>query len=211
MLLNDASDTFPEPLSKNEDGEIDIEEPEAPVFSEVNQVKAGRIFLTGFMGAGKTTIGKLLARQLKRRFYDTDQLIVKGFGNQSVSQIFERHGEPAFREAETQVLSELCKRTNFVASTGGGTLVRPDTMRTALDGGIVIYLYAPLEVLFERVLYSVKDRPVLSTKDTEKHFRERFMAREAFYEQAHLTVATHEDDRDEIVRQIMSQLATISV
>ncbi|MEB3287685.1 MAG: shikimate kinase [Vampirovibrionales bacterium] len=142
------------------------------------------------MGAGKTTIGKLLAKALKRRFYDTDHLVIKGFGNKSVPRIFAENGEPAFRQAEKLVLAELCKRSDFVASTGGGTLVRPDTMEMALANGVVIYLQAPIEVLFDRVIHSVKDRPILAQQNTEQAFRERFEAREAFYQMAHIHVST---------------------
>lgn len=174
--------------------------------SAISSEQKRRIFLTGFMGAGKSTIGKPLAKALAYHFYDTDQLLMKGFGNKSISTIFSEFGEPKFREAENQVITELCKRSDFVASTGGGTLVRPETLQPALTHGIVVYLYAPLDVLFERVVFSGKDRPILSEPDTEQRFHERFAQREAFYQQAHMTVDTHTSSRDEIIQQILNAL-----
>jgi shikimate kinase len=168
-----------------------------------------RIFLTGFMGAGKSTIGKLLADALQRRFYDTDRLVMKGFGTNSVTDIFKVHGEAAFREAEEQVVQSLCKREQFVASVGGGTLVRPETLEPALSCGIVVYLYAPVDILFERVIFSGKDRPLLSEPDTEQRFYERFNNRSACYERSHLVVSTHDKNREAIVSQIVNRLNDI--
>lgn len=172
--------------------------------------QANRIFLTGFMGAGKSTIGKMLAKALKQSFYDTDQLAIRGFGNKSISEIFETIGEPAFREAENKIIQELCKRSNFVASTGGGTLVRSETLTPALSHGIVIYLYAPVDLLFERVVFSGKDRPILSEPDTEQCFQQRFQDRETFYQQAHITVATHTQSRDAVVQEILQALKPLT-
>ncbi len=160
------------------------------------------------MGAGKSTIGKLLATALGHRFYDTDQMLVKGFGR-SISEIFKQLGEESFRKAETQVVAELCKRQNVVVSTGGGTLVREETMGLALSHGIVVYLKAPVEVLYERVIFSPKDRPILSEPETEHLFRERYDAREQFYSRAPITVFTHDRNRDEVVNEIQQKLTAL--
>lgn len=165
-----------------------------------------RIFLTGYMGAGKSTIGRLLARQVGYRFYDTDQLMIRGFGK-PISRIFRENGEESFRKAEVQVIHELAsRRKGFVASTGGGTLVREETMGPALAHGTVIYLRAPIELLYERVIFSPKDRPILSEPDTEHLFREKFHQREAFYEQAHLVVDTEGRPSEEVVGEIVRRL-----
>ncbi|MGE0200667.1 MAG: shikimate kinase [Candidatus Melainabacteria bacterium] len=169
-----------------------------------NNTPPSRIFLTGYMGAGKTTIGRVLAQRTGWKLYDTDQLIVRGFGGMPVSKIFSTHGEPVFREAENKVIRELSRRGHVVISTGGGALVREETMSTALATGVVVYLQAPVEVLYERVVFSPKDRPILEQSDTEQVFKTRFAEREHFYHRAHLTVftpeRTPEDVTDEIVR-----------
>lgn len=161
------------------------------------------------MGAGKSTIGKLLAEKLQRRFFDTDRLVLKGFGAKTVTDIFRVHGEAAFREAENQVVQALLLRERFVASVGGGTLVRPETLEPALSKGVVVYLYAPVDVLFERVVFSGKDRPLLSEPDTELRFRERFELRGPCYERSHLTVSTHDKTREAVVEQIGAWLSDI--
>jgi len=158
------------------------------------------------MGAGKSTVGHLLATKLGFKFYDTDRMMIKGFGR-SISEIFQELGEEAFRDAETRVIAELCKRGHVVVSTGGGTLVREETMGLALAHGIVVYLKAPVEVLFERVIFSPKDRPILNEPETEQQFRERYDAREVFYSRAHIMVHTHERSREDVIAEIRAGLA----
>ena len=161
-----------------------------------------RIFLTGFMGAGKSTVGKLLARRLNYRFYDVDRMLVKGFGK-PVSRIFKENGEAAFRKAEEDVLFELCKRGQVLVSTGGGTLARNETMTMALAAGTVIYLKAPVEELYERVVFSPKDRPILEEPDTEAVFREKFAVREAIYNRAQLSFSVSGKQPHDVVGEVM--------
>lgn len=167
-----------------------------------------RIFLTGFMGAGKSTVGKLLADKIGYRFYDVDRMLVKGFGK-TVSRIFNENGEHAFRKAETQVLQELCKRSCVMISTGGGTLARPENMDMALAHGTVIYLFAPVEELYERVIFSPKDRPILEEPDTEGVFREKFAAREATYKRAHLSFGVSGKQPANVVDDVLAVLAPL--
>lgn len=163
------------------------------------------IYLTGYMGAGKSTIGKRLAHRVGFKFYDTDALMVKGF-RRPISQVFEELGETKFREAEVQVLNELARRKNLIISTGGGTLARQETMDIALNSGSVIYLNAPVELLYERVIFSPKDRPILNEPDTETVFKDKFYAREQFYTQAHFTVSTGERKTDDVVEDCIRSL-----
>ncbi len=164
-----------------------------------------RLYLTGYMGAGKSTIGKVLARRLGYRLYDTDHLLMKGFGK-PVSRIFQENGEEAFRKAEVTVLEELARRQNAVISTGGGTLVREDTFDIARRSGPIIYLRAPVSVLYERVIFSPKDRPIIDVPDSEGVFREKFEQRQAFYERADLAVDTHNRKPEDVVHDIISAL-----
>lgn len=167
-----------------------------------------RIYLTGYMGAGKSTIGKRMANRIGYKFYDTDALMVKGF-RRPISQVFEELGEDKFREAEVQVLKELSRREKLVISTGGGTLARQETMDIALNSGSVIYLKADVSVLYERVIFSPKDRPILNEPDTEKVFKDKFYAREQFYTQAHYEVTTGERKTEDVVEDCIRVLINL--
>jgi shikimate kinase len=164
-----------------------------------------RLYLTGYMGAGKSTIGRLLALRLGYRFYDTDRQVMRHF-QQSVTRIFQQHGEEAFRKAEEDILKELSERTHVVISTGGGTLTRDHTFQLAQQSGTLIYLQAPIEVLFERAIFSRKDRPMINVPDAEQVFRQRFEQRRHYYEQAHLVVSTHDRRTEAVVDEILDRL-----
>lgn len=158
------------------------------------------------MGAGKSTIGKILAQRLGYRFYDTDHLVMRGFGK-PVSQIFQENGEADFRRAEMLVLNELLRRSQVVISTGGGTLVRDDAFQLARASGMLIYLRAPVSDLYERVIFSPKDRPIVDVPDTESVFLQRFEERRHYYEQSDLTVDTVGRRPEAVVQEILQGLA----
>ncbi len=167
-----------------------------------------RLFLTGYMGAGKSTIGRLLASQLGYRFVDTDKALVQRF-EKSISQIFADPslGEDGFREAETRLVQELATETKMVISTGGGTLVRKDTFEPAHTHGTIIYLKAPVEELFERVIFSPKDRPMVNVPNAEEKFQQRFKEREPYYNRSHLIIETGAGrTTEDVVREIMERL-----
>lgn len=128
------------------------------------------IVLTGFMGAGKTSIGKALSRKLKLPFLDTDRLIVEKEG-MSINQIFRQKGEERFRILETQTLQELCRREDsFVLSTGGGLPLREENRPLLRQIGCVIYLKTGVETL-EKRLEGDTTRPLL--QHTEGTLRDR--------------------------------------
>lgn len=157
------------------------------------------------MGAGKSTIGKILAQRIGYRFYDTDHLVMKGF-HKPISAIFEENGEAAFRKAEILVLKELAQRQQVIISTGGGTLVREETFRIARESGQLVYLRAPVSDLYERVIFSPKDRPQVDVPEEEATFRAYFEERRHYYEQADLTVDTINRKPDEVVKEIIQGL-----
>lgn len=161
------------------------------------------------MGAGKSTIGKLLAKQIGYRFYDTDHLVMKGF-RKPVSQIFAENGEVAFRRAEILVLNELMKRERTVISTGGGTLVRDDAFNIARETGTLVYLRAPAASLYERVIFSPKDRPIVDVPDTESVFLAKFEERRHYYERSDVTVDTIDRRPDDVVAEIIEKLQMLS-
>ena len=117
------------------------------------------IFFVGLMGAGKTTIGKLLAKKLKKTFYDTDHEIEKKLGVK-VSVIFELEGEEGFRKRETQMIDELTNKKDIILATGGGAVLSEKNRRLLKERGKVIYLNAKPQHLAKRMAFD-KDRPLL--------------------------------------------------
>lgn len=117
------------------------------------------IFFVGLMGAGKTTIGKLLAKKLKKTFYDTDHEIEKKLGVR-VSVIFELEGEAGFRKRETQMIDELSQKKDIILATGGGAVLSEENRAILKSRGQVIYLNAKPQSLAKRMAYD-KDRPLL--------------------------------------------------
>ena len=129
------------------------------------------IFLIGFMGSGKTTIGPGLAEKLGYTFVDQDELIEKHY-NMTVSEVFAKHGEPKFRETEQQVLSDIVASDNLVISTGGGAPCFFNNMEFMNSHGLTVYLEAEPVTLMQRLRASTDSRPLLKGKTEEEllHF-----------------------------------------
>jgi len=138
-----------------------------------------RVFLVGPMGAGKTTIGKYLAQQLKLQFADTDSEIERRTGA-DIPWIFEIEGEEGFRSREQQVVEEMTDWNDYVLATGGGVVMRAENRRALASRGFVIYLHATVD---EQVRRTQKDkrRPLLQTGDPEQTLRELMAIRDPLY------------------------------
>jgi shikimate kinase len=121
------------------------------------------VFLVGMMGAGKTTAGRLIARRLKRPFYDSDHEIERRCGVK-VPVIFDIEGEAGFRQREAAVIAELCALEDVVLATGGGAVLAAASRRLLAARGTVIYLHAQPDALYARVRQD-KNRPLLATAD----------------------------------------------
>ncbi len=160
------------------------------------------------MGSGKSVTGKHLAELLKRRFVETDQLIVEGTGI-SVQQIFEEMGEPAFRQLESDILKEVSQFQNSVVSLGGGGVMRDGNLELIKTTGTVIYLRSKPETLWQRVC-SDKGRPLLNVADPFKRIQELLSERRAFYEQADVTVDTDGKSAEAVAEEIRGLLETHS-
>lgn len=133
------------------------------------------------MGAGKSTIGRTLAKELKLEFYDSDEEIEERAGA-DISWIFDIEGEEGFRKREQRVIDELTRKNNIVLATGGGAVMTPEN-RTALAArGTVIYLKTSLEQQFERTRRDTR-RPLLQTDDLETRLQELREARDPLYEE----------------------------
>lgn len=159
--------------------------------------KAHNLVLIGFMGTGKTTVGKRVAQSLDFEFVDTDALIVEREGK-SIQKIFEDDGEPAFRAIETAVLEESTVGTGKVISTGGGVVTQEANL-PILGKGYVIWLSASPEVIYERVKRNY-DRPLLKTPDPRQTIRNLLESRQSAYQKcADLTIATDDLSLEETV------------
>ena len=145
-----------------------------------------RIFLIGFMGCGKTTLGKKLAKHLNYNFIDLDSYIEKTT-NKTITEIFENKGENAFRNLEKESLMEVCKKDNLVIATGGGTPCFFDNMQKILDSGKAIYLKMEIEDLLERLETEKSQRPLIenkSAKELDNFIRNKLSEREYFYKKS---------------------------
>jgi shikimate kinase len=161
--------------------------PSAPIRSE-------RVYLTGFMGSGKSTIGPILANALGFSFVDLDACIEEREGC-SISDLFRTRGEPDFRTIEREILREVATRVHAVIALGGGTLVDPGNFHFIMSGGIVVYLNVPPEEILRR-MKNKSDRPLLSGDGggrlSEERLRQKILAlhadRAPLYERADIIV-----------------------
>lgn len=144
-------------------------------------VKVRNIFLIGPMGAGKSTIGRTLAKELKLEFFDTDEVIEERTGA-DISWIFDIEGEEGFRRREQKVIEELTLKNNIVLATGGGVVTTPENRAALAARGTVIYLRTSLEQQYERTKRDTK-RPLLQTDDLEERLESLRREREPFYEE----------------------------
>lgn len=142
------------------------------------------VVLVGMMGSGKTAIGRELAHRLNVPYVDSD-LEIEAAANASISEIFERSGEPFFRDREAEVIARLLQSEPCVLSTGGGAYLAERNRAAISEQGVAVWLDADLELLWERVRH--KDtRPLLRTSDPKKTLSEIFKQRAPIYELADL-------------------------
>lgn len=149
------------------------------------------IYLVGLMGAGKTTVGRQLAKRLGRQFYDSDHEIVARTGV-PIPTIFEIEGEDGFRRREAQTIAELSSGDNIVLATGGGAVLNPENRQRLHGTGWVVYLNVPPALLYERTRHD-RNRPLLQVADPLARLEELYAVRDPLYrETAHFIVnGTH--------------------
>jgi shikimate kinase len=163
------------------------------------------IFLIGLMGAGKTTIGRALARRMRLQFLDSDHEIEERTGV-SIRTIFELEGEPGFRARESATIADLTLRSGIVLATGGGAILLEETRKCLHERGIVIYLRARPEDLYKRTKHD-RDRPLLQNDDPLSKLRSLLEARHSFYEQtAHIVIDTAEQGVPRLISTIEQHL-----
>ena len=170
------------------------------------------IYLTGFMGSGKSTIGKKLAAQLQVKFIDTDDRIEES-RNVEIKEIFKHEGESRFREYEETMLEEIIQEEDpAVISLGGGTLLSIKNQKKVLSTGFLIYIKSSPTEIWNRIKHSTR-RPLLR-KDGEEWTKEMYLdrifqlmkEREKGYRKAHLTLDRDGKEVDEIVQQLLKKI-----
>ena len=168
------------------------------------------IFLIGPMGAGKSTIGHLLAKKLEREFIDTDREIERRCGV-TVAWVFDKEGEEGFRKRETRLLKELSQKQNMLIATGGGTVGLKENREIIKKSGTVVFLEASVKKQAERT-YKDKKRPLLqSVPDREKVLKDLYDKRKKTYcVMADLTVNTDNGSPCEVINEIINYIKTIS-
>lgn len=160
------------------------------------------------MGAGKTTVGRQLAKRLQRRFLDSDHEIEARTGVR-IPVIFEIEGEAGFRRRESQVLAELAKEKDLVLATGGGAVLALENRRCLRESGLVVYLHAPPEILYERTRHD-RNRPLLQVEDPLATLRLLYEQRDPVYrEVAHLVVDGRNGAAGQLTQRIESELRTL--
>jgi shikimate kinase len=163
------------------------------------------IFLVGLMGAGKTTVGRALAKKLNKHFIDSDHEIEARTGV-SIPLIFEIEGEASFRQRESEVIRDLTAQNGIVLATGGGAILKPENRDYLKTRGTVIYLRASVNSILQRTSHD-KNRPLLQTADPKERIAQLAQEREPYYmEVADLVVETGRPNVQLLVQSIISRL-----
>ena len=167
------------------------------------------LFLVGLRGAGKTTVGRALAKKLDKRFIDSDHEIEARTGA-SIPLIFEIEGEAGFRQREMDVIRELTQQDDIVLATGGGAILKPENRECLKTRGTVIYLRASVNSILQRTSHD-KNRPLLQTADPRQRLEQLASEREPYYlEVADLVIDTGRPNVQSLVQTILSQLELAS-
>ncbi len=163
------------------------------------------VFIVGPMGAGKTTIGRLLAKQLGREFVDSDWYIESQTGA-DIAWIFAKEGEAGFRERETKAIDELTLQSKIVLATGGGAVMSSENRDYLHQRGVVVYLNAPVEVQMARTAKD-KSRPLLQQPNPKQILQNLYQIRDPLYRQvAHIIMPTGHTYPRHMVNQLLQQL-----
>jgi shikimate kinase len=166
------------------------------------------IFLVGMMGAGKSTVGKAIARRLGRDFIDCDREIIERTGV-PIATVFEIEGEEGFRRRETSVLADLARRRAAVIATGGGAVVAEENRRLMRDSGTVVYLRASVDHLHERTRHD-SNRPLLAGGNRRATLAALLEARESLYlDAAHVVVESGGQSATSLAAKVIQALESL--
>jgi len=164
------------------------------------------------MGAGKSSVGKIISRNLKMNFYDLDDEIEKRNGI-AISEIFEKHGESYFRDIETETLKEIAQKSRQVVSTGGGIVLRDENWDVLNGNGITVYLRAPVDELWSRIKKDINNetlRPLLNVKNPLGKMKELLSERRALYEKAHIIIDADNVTPENVAEIVIEKLSYLN-
>ncbi len=162
------------------------------------------LILVGMMGVGKSSIGRLLAAALERKFIDADVEIERA-ANCTIEEIFSRYGEAAFRDGERRVIARLMKAKRTVLATGGGAVIDEETRETLHRNGLSIWLDVELDVILNRILRR-NDRPLLKVDDKRATLERLIQERRPYYSEAHLHIRIGNEDIDATFEKVIAGL-----
>lgn len=162
------------------------------------------LVIIGFMGTGKSTLGRVLAGELGYEFIDTDQIIEKDYGKK-IPQIFQEEGEAFFRSLENKLAHKLSESDRKVIATGGGWVLNPENLRLSRTNGFIISLLARPEVIYERTKHET-NRPLLCGADPLFEIRRIMAERESLYQDADLLVDTSRGTPVELIGGVIEEL-----
>lgn len=165
------------------------------------------IVLIGFMGTGKTTVGKIVAQKIGFDFIDVDETIERLTG-MKISDIFSKFGEARFRDIETEIIKLITKKTGQVIATGGGAVLRDENIQALKKNGIIFCLEASEEVIFERVKEST-DRPLLKVEKPLERIRELLCQRKSRYGLSDFVINTDRLTINEVAEKIVREFARL--
>lgn len=166
---------------------------------------SGNVFLVGMMGAGKTTVGKLLAQQLGKIFIDSDEEIQQRTGV-TIQHIFDVEGEAGFRQRETNTILELVARNDIVLATGGGAVLSEQNRAALRSNGVVVYLRSSLQDLWRRTRHD-RSRPLLRTPDPRATLKTLYEQRDPLYAQvADMVIPTGKQSVQSLVEHLQQEL-----
>lgn len=165
-------------------------------------MKRNNIVLVGMMGAGKSTVAKSLVNLLNDySIQDVDSLIEQKM-SLSISEIFDKYGEQEFRKIESEVIKETCQKNKTIISTGGGAFENPINRKVLLNSGKVFYLYAPSQVLYDRIK-TQGDRPLLQCENPELVFINLLDKRDKNYRKADYIIDTTSLSPEQVAREVL--------
>ena len=160
------------------------------------------VVLAGFMGTGKTEVGRILAHRLGHVLIDVDDEIEKE-QKMKISDIFREYGEPAFRDIESAVIKRLAEREGVVISTGGGAVLRQENMDVLRNKGVIVCLTASARTIYDRTKRS-SDRPLLKVDDPFARIKELLAFRQPYYEKADIIIDTEGRSPMKVADEIIS-------
>ncbi|MEN2994504.1 MAG: shikimate kinase [Thermodesulfovibrio sp.] len=169
--------------------------------------KRPNIVLIGFMGTGKSTVGKIISKKLNFTYTDIDELIEKTMG-MKISEIFEKFGEERFRDIETEMVKIVTKKHNQVISTGGGVVLREENILNLKNSGLLFCLKANAEKIFERIK-NCKNRPLLMVENPKDKIKELMDKRKPLYEKADFIIDTDDLSAEEVAEKIIKYYESI--